>query len=164
MRASKGRRALGLALTVPGVAVLCVGLGAVPALGQEGENPGFMTASGRITFQTYCASCHGEAADGTGRVAKYLTVRPPDLTKIRERYDGVFPRETIYEVIDGRTTVRTHGSADMPIWGDVFRSSLANLTPGATASGEERAGHKIRELVYYLESIQVEPVTAVEEQ
>jgi len=130
-----------------------------PAIAQEeesmGEHPGFLAAKGRITFRRYCASCHGADADGKGNVAQFLTVAPTDLRQFLNRYDGEFPKELIYESIDGRKVVRTHGSRDMPIWGEVFQSPLVDATAGEE-TGEERADRKIRELVYFIETVQIE--------
>lgn len=118
------------------------------------ENPGFLAAKGRVTFRVYCASCHGTSAEGNGNVAQFLTVQPANLKLISERNDGFSP-ELIYDIIDGRKDVRGHGAKEMPIWGDVFQDPLVE-EPGYQETGEQRVGRKIRELVYYLESIQVE--------
>jgi mono/diheme cytochrome c family protein len=141
------------------IAVVAGGMVLAPddAMAQEddsmSEHPGFLAAKGRITYRRYCASCHGADADGKGNVAQFLTVAPPDLRTFLKRYDGEFPQELIYESIDGRKVVRTHGSRDMPIWGEVFQSPLVE-TSTVEESGEERADRKIRELVYYLETLQ----------
>ena len=141
-------------------AVVSAGLTLAPssATAQEdealGEHPGFLAAKGRVTFRRYCASCHGAAGDGKGNVAQFLKVRPTDLREFLRRYDGEFPRELIYESIDGRKVVRTHGARDMPIWGEVFQSPLVDAT-AAEETGEERADRKVRELVYFLETIQL---------
>jgi mono/diheme cytochrome c family protein len=129
-----------------------------PAMAEDeesvGEHPGFLAAKGRVTFRRYCASCHGPSADGKGNVAQFLTVKPTDLRTYLERYDGEFPKELIYESIDGRKVVRTHGTRDMPIWGEVFQSPLVDET-APDETGEERSDRKIRELVYFLETIQL---------
>jgi mono/diheme cytochrome c family protein len=136
------------------LAALWLGLPGIASAQQEtGEHPGFLAAKGRITFQRYCASCHGAGADGKGSVAQFLKVRPADLTRLREKYDGEFPKELLHQVIDGRKVVRTHGSRDMPIWGEVFQSTLVETTGDET--GEERADRKIRELIYFLETVQI---------
>jgi mono/diheme cytochrome c family protein len=119
-----------------------------------GEHPGFLAAKGRVTFRRYCASCHGAEADGKGNVAQFLKVSPTDLREFLRRYDGDFPKELIYESIDGRKVVRTHGTRDMPIWGEVFQSPLVDAT-APDETGEERADRKIRELVFFLETIQL---------
>jgi mono/diheme cytochrome c family protein len=120
------------------------------------EHPGFLAAKGRVTFRTYCASCHGKDGTGTGNLAEYLTVKPTDLTHITERSDGEFPVDRIHAIVDGRKPVRGHGGAEMPVWGDVFQSSLAQDPATVDETGEERAQRKIKELVLYLESIQAE--------
>lgn len=120
------------------------------------ENPGFMAAKGRVTFKTYCASCHGLKAIGDGEIAQYLTVEPADLTQLEKKHGGEFPDELIQKIIDGRQDVRGHGGDEMPVWGDVFQSPLAHSSTTSNVDGEERAQTKIRELVLYLQSIQVE--------
>ena len=136
-------------------AALALPLAASSQETEPGEHPGFLAAKGRTTFRVYCASCHGVDAQGSGSIAQYLTVPPADLTRIAERRDGEFPRELIHKIIDGREDVRGHGGKEMPIWGDVFQSPLAETSPPGDETGEERAERKIRELVLYLESIQV---------
>lgn len=120
------------------------------------ENPGFLAAKGRVTYRTYCANCHGRDGTGNGNLAEYLTIKPTDLTRISESNDGEFPNEMVFKVVDGRVPVRGHGGGDMPIWGDVFQSSLAQDPASAVETGEERAQRKIKEMVLYLESIQAE--------
>lgn len=132
------------------VSAVLLTLAAGAALSQE--NNGFAVAKGRTTFRTYCASCHGEHADGHGAVAQYLTVPPADLTGITERY-GEFPTERVRQIIDGREEVRTHGSRDMPVWGDIFRTPL--VPSERTEDPELRSSRIIDELVHYLQSIQV---------
>lgn len=124
---------------------------------QEAEEAaGFMAAKGRVTYRVYCASCHGTSAKGDGSVAKYLKVPPSDLTVIRDRHNGEFPREDIAATIDGRTAVKAHGSREMPVWGDVFQSPLSETERGPAEEGEDRAQRKIEELVLFIESIQAE--------
>src|SRR4051812_8959125 len=75
---------------------------------------------GQRDFMTYCASCHGETAVGDGTVAEYLAVKAADLTKLARKYGGKFPEERVAQIIDGRQTLRVHGTSAMPIWGDWF--------------------------------------------
>lgn len=117
-------------------------------------HPGFMAAKGRVSFNRYCASCHGAKADGSGSVAKFLKVPPADLRKITQRAGGEFPHERLVAIIDGREEVRGHGSREMPIWGDVLQSPLSEVAPGAAEPGEQRAARMIDELVYFLKGIQ----------
>jgi mono/diheme cytochrome c family protein len=101
-------------------------------------------------FRTYCASCHGATARGTGPVAIFLRVAPADLTQIAKRNRGVFPADQVYRIIDGRQSVKTHGDSRMPVWGDAFLKAM----PGAD---EKAIGERIRALVAFLESIQERP-------
>ena len=125
-----------------------------PSTVAQEEGSGFLAANGRTTFRLYCANCHGSDGEGHGNIAKFLTVEPPDLTQIGRRHDG-WPAERLYRIIDGREEVRTHGGREMPIWGDVFRNPLSDEM--VREEGEEnRADRKIRELVLFLRTLQVE--------
>ena len=141
----------GIMLLVAVVALLVPG---TPGYAQDDrESPGFAVFSGRVTFQRYCASCHGPEALGDGNIAQYLKVQPADLTQLQAKNDGAFPTETIHEYIDGRQDVRGHGTREMPVWGEVFQSTLSEPRPGEE-EGEQRADRIIHQLVMYLESIQ----------
>jgi mono/diheme cytochrome c family protein len=129
-------------LSVP-VAILLAGLSARPAAGQA-------IADGASLFKTYCASCHGATARGTGAVAVFLRVQPADLTQIAKRNKGVFPADQVHAIIDGRKTAKTHGASQMPVWGDAFSKSVAG---GDAADVDAR----IKALVAYLASIQEKP-------
>jgi len=80
-------------------------------------------AQGRYWYLSYCASCHGESGRGDGRVAKCLTQKPADLTKLSETNGGKFPADRVFEIIDGRREVEVHGSREMPVWGRSVRFS-----------------------------------------
>jgi mono/diheme cytochrome c family protein len=103
---------------------------------------------GSTLYATYCASCHGATARGDGPLADVMKRRPPDLTEIAKRNKGVFPREVIFRVVDGRQPVRGHGGPDMPVWGDAFKRSI-------DIGGEEAVKNRIQAIVDYLEMIQV---------
>lgn len=140
------------------VLVLTAGLTAVATLAQdEVENKGFMAAQGRVTFNRYCASCHGDKADGNGPVAGMLKIPPADLRALTIGNDGDFPAERVNAVIDGRGDVQAHGSRDMPVWGEVFQTILVANPAAPDESGEDRAVRKTRELVLFLETIQTAP-------
>ena len=100
---------------------------------------------GAQLYRTYCASCHGASARGDGPLAEMLRRRPSDLTEIRRRYRG-FPTELMMQIVDGRHAVRGHGTVDMPVWGDVFRSS--------GVPDEQHVRDRVLALVLYLEGIQ----------
>ena len=75
---------------------------------------------GKAEYHSSCAPCHGSDGKGTGPVSAGLKVPPPDLTVLAKKNNGVFPFNSVYEIIDGRKTVIAHGTRDMPIWGDRY--------------------------------------------
>jgi mono/diheme cytochrome c family protein len=102
--------------------------------------------SGGDLFRFYCASCHGPEGKGDGPVAPALTRRPPDLTAIARRNGRRFPTERIEGFVTGnRQPTLAHGSADMPVWGPIFKA----LDP------QERMNRiRIENVVAFIESIQ----------
>ena len=80
------------------------------------------TINGKTMFANYCAVCHGKEAKGDGPAAGALKTPPPDLTKISTRNAGAFPDVKVQRYIEGLDEVPSHGTRDMPMWGDVFRS------------------------------------------
>ena len=62
---------------------------------------------------------------------KSLIKPPADLTRLAEDNNGVFPFARVYDVIDGRFEVATHGTRDMPVWGEVYRRRSAQGQDGA---------------------------------
>ena len=73
-------------------------------------------------FDSYCAVYHGKDGKGAGPAAKALTKAPADLTKISARNGGTFPDVHVRRFIEGLDEVPAHGTRDMPMWGDLFRS------------------------------------------
>jgi mono/diheme cytochrome c family protein len=105
--------------------------------------------AGSQLFRTYCATCHGATARGNGPLADQLRRMPPDLTQFTRRNGGMFPRERVYRIIDGRD-VPSHGDREMPVWGDIFKTM-----PGASIEAAVKA--RIDAIVRYLEGIQERP-------
>jgi len=77
-------------------------------------------ASGRQTYMSYCASCHGEHLKGMGPAASAMKTPPPDLTTLAKRHDGKFPYEYVGGVVRFGKPLSAHGSPDMPVWGPIF--------------------------------------------
>jgi mono/diheme cytochrome c family protein len=105
--------------------------------------------TGEENFQRLCAACHGNNGRGDGPVAEVLSVPVPDLTRLRERNGGDFPRETVKQQIDGRDRITAHGSAQMPVWGYEFY-----IDEGAGAFSEQGVSATLDALVDYLETLQ----------
>ena len=108
---------------------------------------------GGTDFVTYCAACHGVGGKGDGSIAEFLTITAADLTQLKKKNTGLFPRQRLIGVIDGRVEVKVHGPRDMPVWGDWFKSEAA-MSGANKAAQEEIAGERIKALVDYVESIQ----------
>lgn len=103
--------------------------------------------TGRALFFTYCASCHGADARGGGPLADLLRTQPSSLTQFAVRNGGVFPAERLHRIIEGRDqSVRSHGSFEMPVWGDAFRKRDGLSDEGVRA--------RIDAIVRYLNTIQ----------
>ena len=75
-----------------------------------------------MMFDTYCAVCHGKEGKGNGPAASALAKVPADLTRISARNGGTFPEVRVRRYIEGLDEVAAHGTRDMPMWGDLFRS------------------------------------------
>lgn len=99
-------------------------------------------------FQFYCATCHGRDGKGRGPVAPSLRGAPPDLTTIRLRSGGAFPRARVEALVTGASDppAVAHGSREMPVWGPIFQG----LDPSDTMNRI-----RIANIVEYLESIQL---------
>lgn len=126
-----------------------------------GLSMGFATASfaeensavkeGKEEYMAHCASCHGATGEGDGPVAGSLKNRPPNLTFLQQQeMGGAFPTQRVMEIVQGNKeydkNFRTHGPADMPVWGKVFYEEAGERSSIAKA--------RIRNLVNYIESIQ----------
>lgn len=107
-----------------------------------GPDPG-----GDSLYRDFCSSCHGPSARGGGPFTFALRKPAPNLRTLTIRNGGVFPREAAARVIAG-IGVPSHGSRDMPLYGELFRR-LRPRDPGADT--------RIEALVAYLERIQDRP-------
>lgn len=105
--------------------------------------------SGKQEYLADCARCHGK--DGRGNVPGMTALkgyRSVDLTELKKRNGGVFPRDLVYEAIEGEKRFPAHFIGDMPRWGRRYR---VEQEPGHDAAQVKR---KISDLVDYIESIQ----------
>lgn len=121
-----------------------------------GQDQDLGTAAGgspEHAFGLYCADCHGENGHGDGPKAFGLSVPPPDLTRLSERNGGVFPRERLEAIIDGREVLKHHGDREMPAWGKWFKMEAEEDLGGAEGD-EGTVQRRIKGLIDYLESLQ----------
>ena len=117
-----------------------------PTAAQEME----VIVGGEIEYQNSCAVCHGVDGKGQGPMGGVLTVRPADLTVLSKKNSGTFPFWRTYRAIEGREEVRGHGTREMPVWGDRFRSQAG----GSDAGSRAQAAGRLLALVFYLQHIQ----------
>ncbi|MGD1095809.1 MAG: c-type cytochrome [Bryobacteraceae bacterium] len=102
-------------------------------------------ADGKAMFMEYCAVCHGTEGKGNGPAAAALKKAPADLTQLAAHAsDGKFPAVHVSRFIGGDDAVQAHGTRDMPIWGDVFKSMNDRTT----------ATQRVSNLTDYVKSIQ----------
>lgn len=101
---------------------------------------------GKVHYQTHCMGCHGPDGKGGGMITQEDS--PSNLTTIMARWEmEEFPIMRVARLIDGRDRVEAHGTATMPIWGEVFASG--------ELLDEEQIEGKLEEIIAYLITIQV---------
>lgn len=86
----------------------------------------------------------------------FLTESTPDLTRLARDNGGVFPVSDVYITIEGSQTPSSHGTGEMPIWGDRYRRMGARVANPDYAAEESAVFAKFRilALTEYLASIQ----------
>lgn len=100
--------------------------------------------SGAEEYIRHCSVCHGLDAKGKGALASSLKKPPADLTQIAKRAGGQFPFSKVARIIRDGGDIASHGSSDMPAWGEVFRDHVDPVMARAL----------IFELTLYLENLQ----------
>ncbi len=71
--------------------------------------------------------------------------RAVDLTQLAKEDGGKFPRQKVFDTIDGRDRIRAHFRGDMPRWGSQYQ-----LDSNDPANVKRR----IDAMVDYIESLQ----------
>jgi mono/diheme cytochrome c family protein len=102
-------------------------LASMSGYGGQAVAADYATLSGSELYQRFCASCHGVGGHGDGPVSASLAVEVPDLTLLTRRARGVFPRDQLQRIVDGRHILGAHGTRTMPVWGeDLSRLEIGN--------------------------------------
>jgi len=112
-RVTNGMRWLLAALSIV-AGMLC----RLPA-GQAAESD----TPGRYLYLKYCSACHGSGGKGDGVASGFMRPKPADLTQLAKHAGGDFPYVPTMQVIDGTKTVRAHGDAEMPVWGEALNGN-----------------------------------------
>ena len=108
---------------------------------------------GEELYLELCAVCHGKGGMGDGPAASALKNALPDLTGLAEKNDGKFPRQEVEDSITGKSRIVSHGTIDMPIWGQAFEGVRPDWK---MFRREALARQRIYNLTEYLATIQAE--------
>jgi len=129
-----------------GAALAAVVAGAAVGAARRAEAHGShgKLVRGVVTYQRFCARCHGASGRGDGPRAAEQLLRPVDLTRLAALH-GEFDRRRVAASIDGESRATAHGEAELPVWGD------ATLRVPA---GEAPLPAPLDELLDYLEHLQ----------
>ena len=103
-------------------------------------------ASGQEMYTSYCAVCHGKDGKGNGPAAEALKARPTNLTALTIINGGKFPSKKVASSIRGESATPAHGTAEMPIWGHLFRSM--------SGGHESEVQQRVANLTGYIETMQ----------
>jgi mono/diheme cytochrome c family protein len=103
-------------------------------------------ASGQEMYTSYCAVCHGTDGKGAGPAAEALKVPPTDLSTLAKKNGGKYPSLKVAGSIRGESATPAHGTAEMPVWGHLFRS----MSGGHEAEVQQRVAN----LTGYIEGLQ----------
>ena len=133
------------------LAALLSGVLTSQSLAQDESADGVGTAE--RDFRLYCSNCHGEDGRGDGPKTFGLSGPAPDLTGLAARNGGVFPRERLQAIIDGREALKNHGDREMPVWGLWFKMEAEEDLGGAEGD-EGTVQRRITALIDFLETLQ----------
>jgi mono/diheme cytochrome c family protein len=92
-------------LLLPAILIFAIG-----SLAADTPSP----SSCKQLYQSYCGSCHGGDAKGTGPVASSLKTAPTNLTLLSKNNGGKFPEMHVIHSIEGESQVGAHRSKDQP--------------------------------------------------
>jgi mono/diheme cytochrome c family protein len=109
---------------------------------------------GKQEYLNSCAVCHGADGKAQTQVMDILKVAPPDLRQLSKKNGGVFPMARVYETIDGRLAVKSHGTRDMPMWGQRYSVEAAPIHDDYPYNAEVSARARILGLIDYLYRLQ----------
>ncbi len=112
---------------------------------------------GQLEYESKCVMCHGAAGKGDGWFSGYLKSGSPSLTRLKRNNGGVFPFDSVYQVIDGRKEVLVHGPRQMPVWGAVYRVESErqyDIYSGQYVTDEGVTRARILALIEYISRLQ----------
>lgn len=109
---------------------------------------------GKQEYEASCAVCHGIKGDGNGSYAEFLKSRVANLTVLSKNNGGVFPFAHVYDTIDGRPLINSHGR-EMPIWGGRYSTDAGfRFWDDYSSNSETFVRSRILALVDYINRLQ----------
>jgi mono/diheme cytochrome c family protein len=111
-------------------------------IGVNRTNP----TDGKTMYQGYCAPCHGVDGRGNGPAASAMKTQPVDLTQLARMNHGKYPESHIASVLQFGSSLPAHGSAVMPVWGQLFDK--------IDSAQSQDTALRVGNLTRYLETIQ----------
>ncbi len=112
---------------------------------------------GQLEYESKCIICHGVTGTGDGWLSSQLKSRTPSLVRLKRNNGGVFPFDSVYEIIDGRKEVLVHGPRQMPVWGAVYRVDSErqyDMKSGQYVADESVTRARILALIEYISQLQ----------
>ena len=108
---------------------------------------------GGEVFNELCAVCHGTGGIGDGPAISALDKGVPDLTVLTASNGGTYPHRGVENMIFGSSRTLTHGTVDMPPWGEQFMYAGPGTFPRQAYAREQ-----VQALTTHIESLQVAQV------
>jgi mono/diheme cytochrome c family protein len=102
--------------------------------------------SGAEMYKSYCAACHGTEGKGDGPAVEFLKTPPPDLRMLAQHNQGKYPSDHVAMTLRLGNRSRAHGTSDMPLWGELFRTVDVNQSLGEL---------RVKNLTKFIESMQL---------
>lgn len=131
------------------------------AIGLAAEVPAALAldadqAAAQQDFLELCSDCHGAGARGNGPMTKNLTKTPPDLTQMSKRAGGRFDEKAVFDWIIGLNMPTSHGTREMPIWGDWLMDEAVDDSASLEAAdaAEKEVEGRVMALVKFLKTLQ----------
>lgn len=112
------------------------------------------TDLGKQEYLNSCAVCHGADGKAQTQAMDILKVAPPNLSQLSKKNGGVFPMARVYETIDGRLDVKSHGTREMPMWGQRYSVEAAPIYDDYSYNAEASARARILSVIDYLYRLQ----------
>ena len=140
-----------LSMKIPGTWTLAI-LFAMPICAFAADR-----SIGQVEFDSKCAMCHGAIGKGDGWFSAQLKKSTPSLVRLKRNNGGVFPFDSVYQVIDGRKEVLAHGPRQMPVWGAVYRVDSErqyDMSSGQYVADESVTRSRILALIEYVSRLQ----------